>query len=653
MHPCASGRDVLDAAPLPDSAPAGRSAGLPDAESTERSSAQVLEDSRTVHSGVVLALAGVLAAGVAAQWVGWRLRVPAIVFLLAVGLLAGPITGVLDPDDLLGDLLFPFVSVAVAVILFEGAFALGVSGVREAGRTVWMLLTVGAATTMVLVAIAGRYILDVPWSLAWVLAGVLVVTGPTVIGPIVRAIGLRGRLAAVLEAEGTLIDPLGAILTVIMFQAFYDGAPGGSLPLELLVTLLVGSVIGAAAAGVMTFVLARYLLPDELHNVATLAMVVVAFAAADAVQLESGLVAVTVMGLVLGGQRRVEVHDVLAFNETLRTLFIAGLFILLGARIAPETLTTLEWRNVVFLVALVLVVRPVSVLLSTVRSPLARAERGFLAATAPRGIVAAAIASVFSLQLDELGEPGSQALVSATFTVIVGTVLLSGFGARPLARRLGLIDDTSSSVAVLGTNDLATELAEVLERHGIRVDLISLDRAQVSSARLAGRSVTQGSVLDDDLLGRIAGGGASAFVAMSSSDEANVLACRRVALLLSRRDVFRVPPRRREHARLRPFSSPAGRLIMDGVGYAELDARREAGWFFRATPLTESFEWEAYRAEYPDALVVGVIRGSTMTFSASGHAVRLRSGDRVVGFVPAAAGPDAATVPRSNDQQMP
>lgn len=606
-----------------------------------------------MHSGVVLALAGVLAAGVAAQWVGWRLRVPAIVFLLGLGLLAGPITGVLDPDDLLGELLFPFVSVAVAVILFEGAFALGVSGVREAGRTVWMLLSVGAAVTMGLVAVAARFVLDVPWSLGWVLAGVLVVTGPTVIGPIVRAIGLRGRLAAILEAEGTLIDPLGAILTVIVFQAFYDGAPGGSLPLELLVTLLVGSVVGAVAAGLLTVVLARYLLPDELHNVATLAMVVVAFAAADAVQLESGLVAVTVMGLVLGGQRRVEVHDVLAFNETLRTLFIAGLFILLGARIAPETLTTLEWRNVVFLVVLVLAVRPLSVLASTVRSPLSWRERGFLAATAPRGIVAAAIASIFSLRLDELGEPGSQVLVSATFTVIVGTVLLSGFGARPLARRLGLIDDRRSSVVVLGTNELATDLAEVLERHDVHVDLLSVDRGQVTSARLAGRSATQGSVLDDDLLTRIAREGATSFLAISSSDEANVLACRRVAPMLGRRNVFRVPPRRREHARLHAASSPAGRLVMDGVSYADLEGRFEHGWRFRATPLTDTFGHAAYEGAHPGALVLGVLRGSTFEMVATGHQLPLRSGDRVVSFVPAPAGPDARSVTKDQPRRMP
>ena len=478
-----------------------------------------------MDSGVVLAVAALLVLGVLSQWAGWRLRVPAIVFLLAAGLIAGPITGLLDPDDLFGDLLFPFVNLAVAVILFEGALGLGVPRVRDAGRTVWLLLTIGAGITLGLTAVAAHQLLDIPWSLGWLLASVLVVTGPTVIGPLVRSIGLHGRVASILEAEGTLIDPIGAILTVLVFQTFYENTPGRNLPVDLLLTLLVGGVIGLAAAWLLTMVLARFILPDELHNVGTLALVILAFAAADAVQHEAGLVAVTVMGLAVASQQRVEVRHVLEFNATLRILFISGLFLLLGARIEWDTLRAIEWRNLVFLAVLVVAVRPISVAVSTIGSGLSRSERFFIAATAPRGIVAAAIAATFSLRLAEQGAADSQVLVSASFTVIAGTVLLSGLGARPLARRLGLVDESYRPIVILGTNPLAVAFAEAFESQGVPTRLISLDRREVSTARLSGLAAVHGSVLDEGLWTEVERSGANNFVALSSSDEANVIAC--------------------------------------------------------------------------------------------------------------------------------
>lgn len=583
-----------------------------------------------VHSEVVLAVAAILVLGVAAQWVGWRVQVPSIVFLLAAGLVVGPLTGLIDPDDLFGDLLFPFVSLAVAVILFEGAFALGTTGVRAAGRTVWMLLTVGAAITMGLTAVAAHWILDIPWGLSWVLAGVLVVTGPTVIGPLVRSIGLRGRVASVLEAEGALIDPLGAILTVLLFQAFFDSTGSTPLPLDLAATLAIGTGVGLAGAGVLILALMRFLLPDDLHNVATLSMVVLSFAVADVLRPEAGLVAVTVMGFAIAGQRRVEVHDLLEFNETLRTLFIAGLFILLGARIDPVTLRELEWRNLVFLVLLVVLVRPLSVAAATLGSPLRRAERVFVGATAPRGIVAAAIASIFSLRLAEVGVEGSQVLVSATFTVIAGTVLLSGVGARPLGRRLGVIDTVSSPVVVLGSNEVGRALAEVLERREVPVRVVSLDRREVASARMSGLAAVQGSVLDDGLWAQIDESGVSRFVAMTVSDEANVLACRRVAGIVGRRNVHRVAPRRDEHRRLSPFVGSGGRVLDEDLTLAEMQRRLESGESFRATTLTEEFDLSDHRAANPDARLIATIRDGEVDFVAVDRELKPRAGDVVV-----------------------
>jgi NhaP-type Na+/H+ or K+/H+ antiporter len=591
-----------------------------------------------VTDEVPLLIAGILAGGFAAHWLAWRLRVPAIVFLLAGGLIAGPVTGAIDPDETFGGLLFPIVSVAVAVILFEGALGLGIEGVKLAGRAVWLLLTVGAGITLVLTTVIARVVLDVEPEVALLLAAILVVTGPTVIGPIVRTVGLRGRLGALLEAEGTLIDPIGAILTLLVFQFAFERRDGGNLLLETAETFVLGIALGLIGAIALTVALSRFLVPDQLHQLFTLAVVVGAFAVSNAVREESGLVAVTAMGIALTVQRRVTVRHVLEFNETLRILFISALFILLAARIERETLTDLEWRNIVLLAALVLVVRPLAVFVSTWPTSLRHRERWFLAATAPRGIVAAAVASVVSLRLAELGEPGSQVIISATFTVIAGTVLLSGLGARPLARRLALVDPTASgTLVILGANDFTNELATTLERHGVAVRVVDLDRRRLASARMAGIGVHRGSVFADETWEQVGFDRASAFLAATGNDELNALAGRHLAAGLGRRAVFQLVPSRQEHAawwRLPPGTFARTVFAADATLPRLLD-RLERGWRIAATRLTEQFPHEAWRGQHPEAIPLVVIdrRGQAELAALDRDRVP-RAGETVVALVP-------------------
>ncbi len=585
---------------------------------------------------VILATAVILAIGVGAQWLGWRARIPSIVFLLGAGLFVGPITGIVEPDAILGDLLFPVVSMAVAVILFEGALGLGVQGIRDAGSTVLRLLTIGAGITLVATAFAAHWIFDIEYSLAWLLAGVLVVTGPTVVGPLVRAIGLRGRVAKILEAEGTLIDPMGAILAVLFFEAFFEEQVKGPWPMALLLTVVIGLVAGALGAALIVGTFGRYLVPDHLHNVMTLATVLMVFAVADALQPEAGLVAVTAMGVMLASQNRVSVAHVLEFNETLRTLFIAGLFILLGARIAPETLFSLGWQNALFLVALVVVVRPVAAFASTIRSDLSWRERTFIALTAPRGIVAAAIASIFSLRLMEEDAAGAQVLVAATFTVIAGTVLLSGITSRPLARRLGLIEDSTFRIVVLGSNRMARGLAQSLAELGTEVALVGMDPGNLSKARMEGLTTHYGSVVHDETWTAAGVEGSSLFLAMSSHDEANVLATRKASQLIGQRQVFQLVPRRRKVKR--GFAAPVpayGRpLFAHDATIDKLDARLESGWEIASTRLSDEFRAKEYFAEHPAAMVLAVLRRGTVQLHDAGQRLEPEPGDTVVSLLP-------------------
>jgi len=589
-----------------------------------------------MHSDVALVIAGVLAAGLVAQILGWRLRVPAIVFLLAFGLLAGPVIDLVHPDDVFGDALFPTVSIAVAIILFEGSLAMGVAGIRTAGRTTITLLTVGSVITFAGVAVAARFVLDVEWRVAYLLAAVLVVTGPTVIGPIVKSLGLHGRLGMILEAEGTIIDPIGAIATVVVFQSFFESSDS-SVAETLLTTFGIGVGAGLIGTAILVFVLWRLLIPDELHQVLTLTVVVSTFAVSNHYAHEAGLVAVTVLGFLLASQKRVSVRHILDFNETLRVLFISGLFILLAARIDRATLTDLEWRSILFLVVLVVIVRPVSVAGATIGVGLTRAERIFLAATAPRGIVAASIASVFALRLSEEGVPGAQIVLSATFTVIVGTVLLSGLGARPLARRLGLLGDDGAHVVIVGSNDFTMALAEVLGREGVSSSLVDADRLSSQRARMRGLDSWSGSIFSVQDVHEVGLDRASVFLAATSNDELNALACRMAAETLERRHVFQLPPSR-------PSDSEIGRISLGLFGRSAFSMESTAerlddllleGWKVSATNITKEFSVRDWQEQHADGVPLAVIDGKRhLHVLAAGRRRSVRGGERLVALVP-------------------
>jgi NhaP-type Na+/H+ or K+/H+ antiporter len=389
---------------------------------------------------ILIALAGILVLGVAILWLAWRIRLPAVLLLLAGGFLAGPVAGIVDPEWLLGDLLLPIVSLSVGLILFEGGLNLRVRDLRETWRSLLGLLTVGVVVTWAGATLAAWWLLGVPISVALVLGSILVVTGPTVIGPLLREIRPSGRVGAVAKWEGIVIDPAGATLAVLVFEvigATRESAAGSATMnalIGLVTTALVGLVVGLIASGLLVLALKRFWIPDYLQNSVTLMFVVAAFAVANTLHHEAGLLAVTILGIALANQRQVPVQGIVEFKESLTILLISTLFILLSSRISLNSLTAVGWRGIAFALVLVLIVRPCSVWLSTIGSGLSVAERCFLAWFAPRGIVAAAVSSVFALRLGQSGT----VLAPATLIVIFVTVTIYGLTAGPLARWLGL-----------------------------------------------------------------------------------------------------------------------------------------------------------------------------------------------------------------------
>jgi NhaP-type Na+/H+ or K+/H+ antiporter len=473
-------------------------------------------------------LALVIILGISSQWVAWRIKLPSILLLLVVGLVTGPLLGIIDTNELLGDLLFPIVSLSVAVILFEGGLSLRWEDVRETHRTVRNLITIGALITWLTSSFAAHTILNLDTELSLLLGATLVVTGPTVVTPLLNQIRPSPRVGSVLRWEGIMIDPVGAILAVLIFEEILagDANPGFTQAITSLVnTILIGGVIGAVTGRTLIIMFSRYWIPDQLQNPVTLMAVVGAFTISNLLQPEAGLLTVTVMGMVMTNQKRVDLEHIIAFKEALQILLISALFILLAARIDPVDLKELGTGGVLFVVALVLIIRPLSVWISTLRSPLSWQERVFISWMAPRGIVAASVASIFSLELVEHGHPGAEILVPITFSVIISTVILYGLTAGFVARKLGLVQENPQGVLIIGAHNWVRKIALQLQKAGFRVLMLDTNNTNVEQALSDGLEAIHASAVStlesEDNLGL---NGIGRLLAMTPNDAINALA---------------------------------------------------------------------------------------------------------------------------------
>lgn len=564
-------------------------------------------------------LASIVVLGIGAQWLSWRLRLPAILLLLACGILAGSGSEVLvqrgvlahrflDPDIMLGGLLLPLVSVSVAIILFEGGLTLTLAELSQAGRVIIKLVSVGALVTWVISALAAWRVLGISPQLATLFGAILVVTGPTVIGPLLRHVRPTGQVGPILKWEGIVIDPIGALLAVVVYEVIRTGDPenwAGVVVGSAAQTLLVGGGIGLAAAVVLVLLLSRFWVPDYLQSPVTLTLVVAAFAASNLVQHESGLFAVTFMGIVLANQRFVQVKHILEFKENLAILLISGLFVMLGARLRIADLAVLDWRILAFIGLLILVVRPLAVFASTIGERLSWRERAFLACMAPRGIIAAAVSSVFALRLSETGYAGWELLVPYTFAVIIGTVLVYGLLARWAASRLGLAKPGRRGFLIAGANPLAQAVAAALHEEEYPVLLVDTNRANLAAARLAGLPTFYGSILSQHVADRVELSGIGRLLALTSNEEVNSLATMQFSRLFGRADVYQLPSESRKGSRTTkvPRELQGRPLFGERMTYGFLDGFIEQGAVVKKTSLTKDFNYKQFIASQQEGVV--------------------------------------------------
>lgn len=554
---------------------------------------------------LLFGISSIVVLGIGAQWLGWRLRLPSILLLLLFGFLAGPVLGVVDPDLLLGDILFPAVSMAVAIILFEGGLSLRIDELPQIGGVLARLISIGALVTWVVAAVAARLIVQLDWGLSILLGAILIVTGPTVIGPLLRQIQPRGQAGTLLKWEGILIDPIGAILGVLVFEAILGGglrqAPATILS-GMILTALIGAGIGLAAAAVMVYLLRRFLIPDHLQNGVALLFILAAYTLSNWLHHESGLLTVTVMGLLVANQRRITIKHIVDFKESLQVLLIGSLFIVLAARVEPGVILGLGWEGALFVAILILVARPLAIAISTWRSQLSWRERLFMAWMAPRGIVAASVASIFAFELVASGYPRAEELVPLTFMVIIGTVGFYGLTAGPVARRLKLAEQDPQGVLIVGAHSFAREIASTLTEQGITARLLDNNRENVRMGRMEGLDVYYGNAYSEEVLERLDLTGIGRLLAMTSNDEVNALAALHFPGVFSRAEVYQLPlgmgTAEEEALHLAPQHLTGRILFGPTFNYSFLVEQFERGATIRATGLTEAFTYREWQAEY-------------------------------------------------------
>ncbi|ARV14387.1 cation:proton antiporter [Polaribacter sp. SA4-12] len=488
----------------------------------------------------MLELAGIIILGILAQWFAWKFKIPAILPLILIGLLVGPIAAEFLSEDgtkwiepiwngkkglFPGDGLYYFVSLAISIVLFEGGLTLKRSEIKNVGPVITKLITLGSAITFFGAGIVAHYIFNLNWDLSFLFSGLIIVTGPTVITPILRNIPLKKDVSTVLKWEGILIDPIGALVAVLVFEFISVGGGSGFTKVALMEfgkILLFGTTFGFTFAHALAYAINKKLIPHYLLNVVSLSTVLLVFVESEVFAHESGLLAVVVMGMVLGNGKLANLKELLYFKESLSVLLISILFILLSANINIEDLMLLyTWKTAALFAIVVFVIRPLAVFASTRNSKLKLNEKLFISWVGPRGIVAAGIASLFGSKLMKQGVEGAEYITPLVFMIVLGTVLFNATTARLFAKMVGVFLKSSNAILIIGASSPARLIAKYLKDNGKRVILIDANNDYVDQAVKSDLEAFRIDIYNEDLTDNIELNDVGYLLAMTSSETVN------------------------------------------------------------------------------------------------------------------------------------
>ena len=591
-----------------------------------------------------LVIAAVGALGVGAQWLAWRTGWPAIVLMLAAGFIAGPITGLLDPEAAFGPMLDPMISVGVALILFEGGLSLDLRELRHSGRAVVRLATVGVLIGWALGALAAYGIAGLPWPVAILFGGILIVTGPTVVIPLLRQANIQTRPNSILKWEGIVNDPTGALCAVIAYEYFYrlNENPGASVfdvvP-PLIIAAILAGLVGYTAARIIAYLFPRGAIPEYLKVPVLVTAVIAVFVGTNQIEHEAGLVAVTVMGVTLGNRDVSSMRSVHPFKENIAILLVSGIFILLASSLKWEDMAQLvtSIRPWLFLLALLFLVRPLTVLISLLGTELPWKERLFIAWIAPRGIVLVAISGLFALRLGDLGIEGADMLTGLSFAVVVVTVIAHGFTIKPVARLLGVMGTSRPGLLIVGATPWSIALAKQMAALKTPVMVVDQSWQRLGAARREGLPFYHGEILNEATEHNLDLAPFQVLVAATDNEAYNALVCNEFAHEIGRDSVYQLGENNDANDRHALPAGIRGRALFEaGFGVADINEKQQQGWTFRKTKLSAEFDYDDAREHLPDsATMLLLVRGDgKLRFFTHAARPEPQAGDTIVTFAP-------------------
>ncbi|MFX0544608.1 cation:proton antiporter [Roseovarius sp. S1116L3] len=586
----------------------------------------------------VMAFALVGAIGVGSQWIAWKLRLPAIVLMLMAGLAIGPGLGIFNPERDIGPLMTPMISIAVAIILFEGGMTLNLHGLREAASGVKRLVFIGAPVGWAGSAAALHYIAGLSWPSAAVFGGIMIVTGPTVIAPLLRTARLSKRPAQLLQWEAIVNDPIGALAAVLAFEVvlvLFASETFGAAIWDMGIGIVVATAMGVAAGWALSEGFRRGRVPEYMKVPVLFASLLLVFALSDGLLHESGLLAVTIMGFYIANAGLPSYTELRRFKEHATVLLVSGVFILLAASMNIERLSLLGWPSVIFVLAVILIVRPVTVMTSLAFSNVPMRERILVAFTGPRGVVLVAVAGLFSDRLVDAGIEDAALLTPLAFALVAATVVLHGFTLRPLGRALGLAGAHVPGVIFVGGSRFSSAFAEALKDEEIPVLIADANRARLRSARELGLPIYVGDILSDGAEHGVEFISFGRVVATSDNDAYNTLVATDLAPEFGREHVYQLKRAKQEQTRHALPATLGGRSIAGGLRYLELAQYMQQGWEVRATNLTEEYGLDAWRNDNPESIPLAeVTPGRALRILAADAELKAGAGMRMLALSP-------------------
>ncbi|MBK31012.1 MAG: sodium:proton antiporter [Legionellales bacterium] len=562
-----------------------------------------------MDNNILLSIASIGVLGIACQWFAWWVRIPSILFLLTVGIIVGPVLNLINPDALFGNLLFPFISLSVAVILFEGSLTLKFEDIRGHGKTVSNLVSTGALITWLIIGYSTYHLLNLPIELAFLFGAIVVVTGPTVIIPMLRIVRPNTKVANVLRWEGIVIDPLGALLAVLVFDFIISGQQNNALGMIFLTfgkIIFSGLIIGFVSGWSIGELLRKQYVPQYLRNIFTLISVFAIFVISEMIESESGLLAVTVMGITMANMKDMDIDNILDFKESLSVLLISALFIILAARIELHELIHVGWPAIILLGIIIFVARPISVFTSSIGSDLTVNEKLMVSWIGPRGIIAAAISSLFALRLEDAGYSEAALIVPLTFVIIIGTVVIQSTTARYIADFLKVREPSPTGLLIIGAGNVARAIGKELQSHGFKTLLTDSTWENIRLARMEGLETYFGNPVSEHADRNLNLIGLGKLLAMSGRLNLDTLACLRFKSEFGKKNIYELKTTREKHTEDKHIVSTKHRgyeLFTEDADYGNLAYRLRNQAEIKSTQLSDEFTFEQYLKKYEKGIV--------------------------------------------------